>query len=324
MSRSDVTGRSSTFRRTLLAGPAALLLSAAVPGLLPAAIAADGPTIGVSMHFMRDDYAVEVVDTIEQVAARHPGSSVIVTDANANASKQLADVENLVVQDVDAIIVVPIDEKAILPGIRQANARNIPVIAITHIPNAQVLTTIAAQGDYANGRASGELLRDALGGQGKVAMVGVPYNLWRIDERVRGFEDAIAGTGIEVVAEQASDDQARVQDLVSGILVAHPDLAGIWCTFSNQIVGASDALRMAGRKGVVLTGIDADKSIIERIRRGWVTGTAAQFPAEHGRLAAEAAFAYLAGEPVQETYEVPVGIVTPDNADEMSRRIWGE
>jgi ribose transport system substrate-binding protein len=276
------------------------------------------------MHFMRDDYAVAVVDTIEAVALQRPGARLVVTDANATAAKQLADMENLVVQGVDAIIVVPIDEKAILPGIDRANAAGIPVIAITHIPNAEVLTTVAAEGDYANGKASGELLREKLGGSGKIAMIGIPYNLWRIDERVRGFEDAIAGSRIEIVARQASDDQARVQDLVSGILIANPDLAGIWCTFSNQIVGAADALRMAGRKGVVLTGIDADRSIIERIKRGWVTGTAAQFPAEHGRLAAEAAFAHLAGEPVRDTYEVPVGLVTPENADAMSVRIWGE
>jgi ribose transport system substrate-binding protein len=187
-----------------------------------------------------------------------------------------------------------------------------------------VLTTIAADGDYANGRASGEMLRERLGGTGKIAVVSVPYKLWRIDERVRGLEDAIAGSAIEVVVRQASDDQARVQDLVSGILTAHPDLEGIWCTFSNQIVGAADALRIAGRKDVVLTGIDADQAIIARIRQGWVTGTAAQFPAEHGRLAAEAAFAHLAGEPVSSTYEVPVGLVTADNADEMGARIWGE
>ncbi|MGK2927577.1 MAG: sugar ABC transporter substrate-binding protein [Lysobacterales bacterium] len=292
--------------------------------LLCANAHAEPVTLGVSMHFMRDDYAVKVVDTIEAVAAGRGESRIIVTDANATASKQLADVENLVVQNVDAIIVVPIDEKAILPGIRKANAAGIPVIAITHIPGAEVLTTVAAAGDYANGRASGELLRERLGGTGKIAVIGVPYNLWRIDERVRGFEDAIAESAIEVVARQASDDQARVQDLVAGILIAQPDLAGIWCTFSNQVVGAGDALRMAGRKGVVLTGIDADRAIIERIRRGWVTGTAAQFPAEHGRLAAEAAFDHLEGKPVQPTYEVPVGLVTQDNADEMSARIWGE
>jgi ABC-type sugar transport system substrate-binding protein len=276
------------------------------------------------MHFMRDDYAVKVVETIRAVAMDHAGYRVVVTDANATPSKQLADIENLVAQDVDAIIVIPIDEKAVQPGIRKANARGIPIIAITHIPDAKVLATIAAAGDYANGKASGEMLRDRLGGNGKIAVVSVPYRLWRIDERVRGLEDAIAGSGIVVVARQASDDQARVQDLVSGILVAHPDLDGIWCTFSNQIVGAADALRMTGRKNVVLAGIDADRSIIERIRQGWVTGTAAQFPAEHGRLAAEAAFAHLAGKPVEATYEVPVGLVTAENADEMSVRIWGD
>lgn len=303
---------------------AARCLTALGALLLCSTAQAEPFTLGVSMHFMRDDYAVAVVDTIESVVVRRGGAGLIVTDANASASKQLADVENLVVQKVDAIIVVPIDEKAILPGIRKANERGIPVIAITHIPGAEVLSTVAAAGDYANGHASGELLREKLEGKGKIAVIGLPYNLWRIDERVRGFEDAIAGSALEVVARQASDDQARVQDLVSGILIAHPDLAGIWCTFSNQVVGAADALRMAQRKGVVLTGIDADHAIIERIKRGWVTGTAAQFPAEHGRLAAEAAFDHLEGKPVQPTYEVPVGLVTADNADEMSARIWGE
>lgn len=276
------------------------------------------------MHFMRDDYAVKLVESIEAVAATHDGAEVVVTDANATAAKQLADMENLVIQQVDAIIVVPIDEKAILPGIRKANEAGIPVIAITHIPNADVLTTIAANGDYANGKASGELLRNTLGGQGKVAMIGIPYSLWRIDERERGFEDAIAGSKLEVVAKQSGFEQAQVQDIVAGILVAHPDLAGIWCAFSNQVVGAADALRMAGRKDVALTGIDADGAIIERIRKGWVTGTAAQFPAEQGRLAAEAAFAFLAGQPVADLYEVPVGLVTLDNADTMSQLIWGD
>lgn len=280
--------------------------------------------LGVSMHFMRDDYAVKLVDSIQQEASQNPGATVIVTDANGAPQKQLADVENLVVQGVDAIIVVPIDEKAILPAIRQANKANIPVVAITTIPGAEVVSTIAASGDYANGKASGELLREATGGKGKLAMIGIPYSLWRIDERERGFMDAIAGTELEVVARQSGLDQAKVQDAVAGILIAHPDLAGIWCAFSNQLVGAADALRTANRKSVVLTGIDADKAIIERIRKGWITGAAAQFPREQGQLAAEAAFQAFKDKPVPPSFEVPVGLVTAENADLMEEQIWGE
>jgi ribose transport system substrate-binding protein len=281
-------------------------------------------TLGVSMHFMRDDYAVKLVESIEAVVAQYPGSKVVVTDANGTAQKQLADMENLVVQDVDAIIVVPIDEKAILPAIRTANQKNIPVVAVTRIPGAEVLTTIASNGDFANGRASGDLLVQATHGKGKVAMIGIPYSLWRIDERERGFEQAIVGTELSVVVRESGLDQAKVQDTVAGILVAHPDLAGIWCAFSNQLVGAADALRSANRKDIVLTGIDADKVIIERIRSGWITGAAAQFPRQQGKLAAEAVIAYLAGKPVAPAFEVPVGLVTADNADKMEALVWGD
>lgn len=281
-------------------------------------------TIGLSMHFMRDDYAVRMVETVQVVVAQYPGSKVVITDANASPPKQLADMENLVVQGVDAIIVIPIDEKAILPAIKKANDKNIPVVAITKIPGADVLTTVAATGDYANGKASGDLLVEATGGKGKLAMIGIPYSLWRIDERERGFLDAIRDSDLEVVVRQSGLDQAKIQDTVAGILVAHPDLAGIWCTFSNQLVGAADALRSANRKDIALTGIDADKAIIERIRNGWISGTAAQFPAEQGRLAAQAIFKHFKGEPVPLSYEVPVGLVTPANVDDMNRKIWGE
>jgi len=284
----------------------------------------EGFTIGLAMHFMRDDYAINCVAAVNEVAAMHPGSNVVVTDANADPPKQLTDMENLIAQGVDAIIVIPFDERAILPAIEKANDAGIPVIAITYIPNADVATTVAANGDYANGKATGELLRDRMGGQGKLAIIDLGFSLWRIDQRIEGFLDVINDTDIEIVARQSGVDQGEIQDTVASILTAHPDLNAVWATFSNQIVAASDALRAANRKDILLSGIDADKAIIERIKEGWITGTAAQFPKEHGRLAAEAAFKVLNGERVQETYEVPVALVTADNADEMYVEIWGE
>ena len=282
-----------------------------------------GYTIGLSMHFMRDDYALNCVEAVKAVAAKYPGSNVVATDANANPPKQLADMENLIAQGVDAIIVVPFDEKAILPAIETANQKKIPVIAITYIPNAKVATTVAASGDFENGKATGKLLVDRLGGKGKLAVIDLGFSLWRIDQRIEGFMEAIKGTGVQIVARQSGADQADIQNKVSSILTANPDLDAIWATFSNQIVAASDALRSANRQDVLLSGIDADKAIIERIKEGWITGTAAQFPKEHGRLAAEAAFAVLLGKKVAEKYDVPVGIVTAENADEMNAKIWG-
>lgn len=307
--------------RRLTAG---LLLSAVAAPAAFAAGAAEkkGCRIGLAMHFMRDDYAVGCVEAVNAVAAGHPGSKVIATDANADPAKQLSDIENLIARGVDAIIVVPFDEKAILPAIRAANRKGVPVVAITFIPNAEVATTVAASGDYENGRATGEFLAKKMGGRGKLAVIDLGFSLWRIEQRLQGFLDAIRGTAIEIVARQSGTDQAAVQNKVAAILAAHPDLDAVWCAFSNQIVAASDALRDANRRHVLLSGIDADKAIIKRIKEGWITGTAAQFPREHGRLAAEAVFEILAGRAVDRTYNVPVGVVTAENADEMSRKIW--
>ncbi len=314
-----------TLRKSFLVLAVGLLLM----GFGASALFAGGTTekgykIGLAMHFMRDDYALNCVEAVKAVAAKHPGSTVVITDANANPPKQLADMENLIAQGVNAIIVVPFDEKAILPAIETANKKNIPVIAITYIPNAKVATTVAASGDYENGKATGELLVKKMGGQGKLAVIDLGFSLWRIDQRIEGFMAAIKDTEIQIVARQSGADQADIQNKVASILTAHPDLNAIWATFSNQIVAASDALRAANRKDVLLSGIDADKAIIERIKEGWITGTAAQFPKEHGRLAAEAAFAVLDGKKVAEKYDVPVGIVTAENADEMSVKIWGK
>ncbi len=314
----------NSMSRLLFVALVAVMVVTLLGGAAPTATAQKSYTIGLSMHFMRDDYAVCVVSAVEAVAKKY-GSKVVSTDGNADPQKQLADVENLVAQNVDALIVVPFDEKAILPALEKANQKGIPIVAITHIPNADyIISTVGGDGDYQNGKATGDFMITQLGGKGNIAMIDLGFSLWRIDERIRGFEDAIKASDIKVVARQSGVDQDKVQNIVQNILVANPDLNGVWATFSNQVVGASDALRAAGKNNVVLSGIDADKAIMARINEGWITGTAAQFPEVHGTLAAEAVFKHLLGQPVDKEYPVPVMMVTKDNLAEAYTQIWAK
>jgi len=283
--------------------------------------AAHAQKIGLSMHFMRDDYAIAFRNAFQEVCQQE-GIPVIVTDGAANASKQLADLESLLAQQVDVLVLIPWDEKAVLRPIARANERGIPVVAVTHIPGAKVNATVDG-GDRANGRAAGGLLVEKLGGRGKIALLDIPVSMWRIQERVDGLKEALNETDIQIVVHQKVDTDEKAMRAVADILAAHPDLGGIFATFSNQILGAAAALRSAGRKDVVLTGIDADRAIIKMIRAGWVTGTAAQFPRDQGTKAAQAAVALLRGEPAKELYSVPTQIVDYDNAPRMQEVIWG-
>lgn len=283
-------------------------------------------TIGLSMHFMRDDYAVNVVDSVQQVADQY-NSDVIVADANADPQKQLSDIENLVIRGVDALIVVPMDETAIMAGLTRANEQNIPVIAITHIPDAEVITTVGGQGDWNNGKATAELMLEALGDKesAKILVIQIGFTLWRLEQRELAFLETMTASDIDIEFIYTSGvDQDDLQNKVQNTLLAHPDLDGVYAPFGNALVGASDAVQLANRPGVVVTGIDADLAVIERIKEGWIHGVAAQFPKQHGTLSAEAAFNFLMGESIEEEYDVPIGVVTLENADEMSNIIWGE
>lgn len=289
--------------------------------LLIPPLAGHAQEIGLSMHFMRDDYAIAFRDAFRKVC-QEEGVSVVVTDGAAKASKQLADLESLLARKVDVLVIIPWDEKAVLRPISRANQLGIPVVAVTQIPGAKVSATVDG-GDRANGRAAGKLLVEKLGGKGKVALLDIPVSMWRIQERVEGFREALAGTDIEIVVHQKVDTDEKAMRAVADILSAHPDLGAIFATFSNQILGAAAALRNAGRKDVVLTGIDADRAIIKMIRAGWVTGTAAQFPRDQGIKAAQASVALLKGEPVKELYSVPTQTVDYNNAPQMQEVIWG-
>ena len=277
--------------------------------------------IGLSMHFMRDDYAIAFRDAFQKVC-KQEGIPVIVTDGAANASKQLADLESLLTQKVDVLVIIPWDEKAVLRPIARANGMEIPVVAVTNIPGAKVNATVDG-GDRANGRAAGKLLVEKLGARGKIALLDIPVSMWRIQERVDGLREALNETDIQIVVHQKVDTDEKAMRAVADILAAHPDLGGIFATFSNQILGTAAALRSVGRKDVVLTGIDADRAIIKMIRAGWVTGTAAQFPRDQGTKAAQAAVALVRGKPVKELYSVPTKIVDYDNAPRMQEVIWG-
>ena len=58
------------------------------------------------------------------------------------------------------------------------------------------------------------------------------------------------------------------------------------------------------------------------IARGRMTATAGQSPRQIGRLAAEQAYRFLAGEPVQKEIRLPTRLWTSGNIDESNREGW--
>jgi ribose transport system substrate-binding protein len=297
-------------------------------GWSPATVAAEAKTVGVSMHFMADDYAKVFAETIK-AKGKELGLDVVVYSADGDPQKQLSDIQAFVTQGVAAFVVIPIDEVAIVPGLKAAAAAKIPIVAASPVPGAaDVLAAVVGPSDFGNGKAACTEMAAAMKARGKgmdVAISTASVTLYRIDQRVEGCIAALKEAGATVVGTvkglSPEEGLANAQNLIS----AHPDLDGIFGSFSNLVIGAGNAVKQANRNDISVSGIDADRSIIQLITQGWVTDVAAQFPAEQAGLIAKTVADIVNGKEVDKDQQdlLPSRTVDKANAAERHQEIWG-
>ena len=156
---------------------------------------------------------------------------------------------------------------------------------------------------------AGRFLAEALGGQGRVAVVeGIPGHETG-DSRLRGFREVIGEhPGISIVASQTANwERDQAFNVTQNMLQSHADLQAIFAANDMMALGAVEAIAAAGRTGdLIVVGFDALDEARQAIRDGRMDATIAQHPREMGRLAVESAWSILQGDSVPA--EQPVGI----------------
>jgi len=227
----------------------------------------------------------------------------LAADRETDVERQYQIIENLIQQDVDAILLAPSGSKELVPAIRKANDAGIPVLLIdTRIDEAaaqavgaQVLTYIGSD-NFEGGAVAGRYLASALGGSGDVAIIEGISGHETADQRRLGFLQEIQGhPGIRVVASQTANwERALAYDVAENILQAHPDLDAMFAANDEMALGALEAIAAAQRLDEVsVIGFDAIPGALENIRSGRLLGSVAQFPSEMGRLGVAHAVAFL-------------------------------
>lgn len=280
--------------------------------------------VGFSIHFLQDDYTVNVVDAFEKTM-KDENIDTIVVNANGDSKKQVSDIEDLIKQGVDAIGICPLDEAAVRNSLIKAQNEGIKVVTITEIPGFSAESVIYGR-EYDNGYGSGEVLAKQLKGQGhvEVAVLDFPYNVERTKERIRGFRGALEGTDIQVTAEGRPGSNEEAMDFVKDLLEANPNIKGIFGSYSNEVIGAGAACKALGREDVVVVGVDADTLVIKLIQEGWIQAAAAQFPEKHGTYCAQAILNNMRGKPIKKEYVAPYLIVNKNNAKLAAETLWGK
>jgi len=150
---------------------------------------ASSRTIGVTLLTREDEFYRELEQGLRKAAEQH-GYKIILTSGDRDLAKQQSQIDNFIVQHVDAIVVCPVDTKGIGPAIDKANAAKIPVftadIAAQH---GQVVSHVASD-NIAGGQLAAAYIAKAIGDSGDVGVIGENDVQTTID-RQQGFADAL-------------------------------------------------------------------------------------------------------------------------------------
>jgi ribose transport system substrate-binding protein len=274
-------------------------------------------TIGVSLLTKEHVFYRDLEKALRETAAKN-NFRLIVNSGDWDLAKHQAQIENYIVQKVDAIIVCPCDSRGIGPAIQKANAAGIPVFtADIRAEGGEIVSQIASD-NVAGGRQAAEYLAKLLNGKGEVAIIDQPIIQSTI-ERVRGFTEVMARyPEIRIVAKPSGEGvRDKAMKATEDLLQGFPQLAGIFGINDDSALGALAAIEAAGRKGIVIVGFDGIPEARQAILRGSaLKADVVQYPLEIGRITIETIAKHLSGQPVDKEIPVKVGIVDASNASQ--------
>ena len=265
------------------------------------------------------NYYIAVGEGIKAVAAEQ-GAEVfmLAPQSGADINGQMGMIQDVLTQDVDAIIFGTHDEFAAAPLIKKAVDQGIAVLMInSDIPNFP--TPIHGVVGYSQRNGTHKIADWAIETYGgKPLKVGIIEGQpgYHSTERVGGFLDGIEGNeNFEVVV--SIDGKWNVEGGNTAgmdILQSHPDLDMIFAANDYMIIGASFAAKALGRSDIVLLGNDGDTSGLEEIAAGKVTATVNTSPYLMGKAAMHAALDTLEGTYPGGWIETPTSIEDKDGA----------
>lgn len=283
------------------------LAAAFTLGLGAAASAQDKGTIGLLWHTTQIPVVVAMLDKAKERAAQL-GYQTVAIDAGEDVAKELAGMETLTAQGVDAVVLHPVESAGSSAAVRRANRAEVPVVTLDGNVNEGEVYTYIGSDNFRAGELDGEYLVRRLGGKGKIIVLH--FNIlepgW---DRYNGLLNVLKSyPGIEILASGQAGQLEKGFTLMNDYLQAHQAIDAVWCVNDPSCLGAIRAIRSAGRESeMFLVATDGEPEAIREIEKGGAYAmTAVQFPVELAYKAVEAAVAAIEGKPATSNYE-PIG-----------------
>ncbi|WP_020619427.1 sugar ABC transporter substrate-binding protein [Paenibacillus daejeonensis] len=267
------------------------------------------------------------------------GMEVVGIDAQLNPSKQVSDMDNLLVQGVDVILVWPLDPAAIKPAIDRATEKKVPVIGIDF--NTQEggsdfgLAQQIILGRGPSGADVAELFSEMLPEGSEIGGIGmaapVPGNIYMMEQYRTAADnfDNITWVGQQ---NNPTDNIAGAEPMMANLLTKNPNIRAVFAYNDDSAIGAAQAITNNGKSlysadnpdGIIVVGFNAEQAGIEAIKQGKQYATFNINPIKSGSAMVQAAKSIVVDKAtdVKKEVMIPSDLITVDTVD--SFQSWDE
>jgi ribose transport system substrate-binding protein len=288
-------------RRTLIGAAAAVaMLGANVP-----AMAQDTYVALISKGFQHQFW--QAVKAGADKAAAELGVTVTFEgpDTEAQVDRQIDMLAAALAKKPTAIGFAALDSQAAIPLLQQAQEAGIPVVAFDSGVESDIPVATAATDNIAAAALAADKMAELIGGEGKVALVVHDQTSRTGIDRRDGFVNRMgeAYPDIEIVDIQyGGGDHLQSTEITKSILLAHPDLKGIFGANEGSAIGVVNGARELGSE-LVIIGYDSGTQQMQAIRDGLMAGAITQNPVGIGYETVVAAVKAAKGEPVEKNID---------------------
>lgn len=266
--------------------------------------------IGLIVSTLNNPFFVDLKKGVEQEAEKL-GYEVVVLDSQNDPAKEVSNMEDITVKNVDLVLLNPVDSDSAVASVMIANNANLPVMTVDRVANGGTVISHIASDNIAGGDMAAKFLIDKLGNKGNIVELEGIAGSSATRDRGKGFDDGVADSNLKIISKQSADfDRTKGLTVMENIIQAKGNIDAVFAQNDEMALGASKALADANMNDVLVVGFDATDDAVDAVKQGTMAATVAQQPILIGETAVKQAVEYLQGDKVEEFVPVELKLIT--------------
>ena len=240
--------------------------------------------------------------------------------------EQIQVVETFIAADISALVIAPLDDRALIRPVLEAKNMGIPTVILDSELQEDVYSSFVATDNYRGGVLAAEHIGKLMNGKGKLIMVRVLEGITSPMKREDGFLTTIKAKFPEI--EILSDNQYGGITSESAYRTCEnllnrfsEEVDAIFTPNESTTFGCLRAIQDRGLAGkIIFVGFDSSNKLIEAMEKRELLGLVLQNPFGMGYHGVKNAVAVLKSEPYEKIVDTGVTLATPENMNDPKIR----